>query len=676
MSSKSRKHSSSPNRKDQTEARQPDEISFPDPETGEDGSFVDDLVIVPKERSKLFFILMIALLIFLLIIFIVPSALMSLSSGGSGPTTTENYLSYSVPVDGVDVVENVSQGAFLKRRESIDKVLELDPFLLLPLGLFGGRGNRMEEEDHARLVYLDRLAEASGIFVPMDDAAAHLMAVVRPIFAKPQDYAAHFQGGRGRVSQQDFENELQRMIRVRRFVTMIGDIPQIADPAWIEERWKEDHIEDRFEYATLEVASLEEELRAAGVEDEVLSTWYDALEDFQKESYRTDERRVVSFADVIDVAAFDATALLAKYPTPEGSDPETLAGDYYNSVFFDRFIYDATADTAGPDAPDDVEAPEDFQTKQYLDLEEVMEAATLEAPIFFALEAWSVDLQDRLLLEEEVDFAAEAAALGIPVTTTEALTGAELREIEGRGTVAAAALRTSAGNVGIKVEVSQTAFTLLHIDELVESIIPELAAVRDEAFDEWLTIQTQEQALERLEAIRSGLVELELDEDAEEAASSTEDGDVVRREADSAAFRAACEAAGMTVSVREWIDRRGNISDDSDATEPAHIFLRSHPEARESQVDEVIAADLNNTLDTVYLVRKDGQREVPLDRMGPQEYSSYKNQSESASGTEIRTGLSFEFLQESVGLTIFDSRTDEQRTKDEEREAARQAAQE
>ncbi|MFT5688890.1 MAG: hypothetical protein ACI8PQ_001731, partial [Planctomycetota bacterium] len=45
-------------------------------------------------------------------------------------------------------------------------------------------------------------------------------------------------------------------------------------------------------------------------------------------------------------------------------------------------------------------------------------------------------------------------------------------------------------------------------------------------------------------------------------------------------------------------------------------------------------------------------------------------------GTEIRTGLSFEFLQESVGLTIFDSRTDEQRTKDEEREAARQAAQE
>ena len=677
MSSKSRKHSSpTPARK------RPDSPAVPEPEHHESIQVAgvelsDDLVHVPKERSPLFFLLMIALLIFLLIIFIVPSALLGVAGGGSKPEGVPDYLSYDVPVDGKLVHEEMDQGAFIRRRLLIDKVLEFDPLLLLNMGIFGGRSSRMEEEDHARLVYLDRLAEASGVFVPRSDLGEHLGALVKRAFnGNIERYKTYFLSGRDGITTNEFEGELANMIRVERFMTMIGDIPYLADPDWIEETWKKEHIEDRYVFAEVEVSSLEEVVRTEGVDDETLSTWFEGLDDFRRERYRTEEKRVVTLAHVDDITAFDPSALFAKYPPAEDVDEDSQANDYYNRVFLDRFLFDPTENMVGPQ---DEGAAQTAPDKAFLEFDEVAEIARLEAPIYFALEAWSNDLVDRTLAGEEVSLKAEAEALGIPTTTTEALSDTELRERETLGGpgVADPVARTVAGALGSTLFVTEDSFGLFQVDSVEPAEIPPLQAVRDEVFDEWVIEKAQERALEMLAEIRDGFEEFvpQTDEDTPPLTDSQGEQISPRRRADEATFQTALEGAGLVPSVRDWVDRRGRVTDDPQASEPAHIFLRSNRTAQGAVVDEVIPPALDSSLKYAYLVRKDGQREVPLDRMAPQEYANYKNQSARSSGSAVRDALDFEFLAQRFNLKVFDARTDEERARDEARAQRKKAEQ-
>ena len=703
MSSKSRKHSSPTKRKTRPEAEgqepggEHDSVKVAGVELG------DDVVIVPRDRNPMFFLLMIALLIFLLIIFIVPGAMIAAVGGGGGGGTEEgiaDYLSYQLPIDGQLVTEEMDQGTFIDRRMQIDKVVEMDPFLLLPLGIIPGRGGDLEEEDHARLVFLDRLAEVSGVYVPREDLIEHLKTVVTRSFqGNLEAYKQYFAASRDRVSSQEFEEELARVLRARRFVTMLSEIPRVADPGWIEETWANERKDRRFEYATLAVEDVAEEVRTEGIEDEALQAWFDEREEFQRQAYLTDERRTVSFAVVRDFDAFDPTALLAKYPTAEGTDPDEQAEDYYSRVFLDRFRFDPEENVQGPDLPgtegdetgeegessEGDAAPqedpvEDDQIKEYLEYEEVAEAAKREAPIYFALQDWSDSLQDRTFAGEEIDFAAEAAELGIEVLTTDSLTSDELVAFDGFDTepIANDVRITSEGNVGSQLIGTEDAIGVFHVDAVEAPEIPPVTEIREEVFEEWVEETAEARALERLNAIRDAFEEFEPEEDEDEAfprqpLTDADGEEVPYRRADSEAFRAACEAAGLTVAVRDWFDRRGPTVADPDATEPAHLYLRGNREGVDAEEGEVLQPGLTTGRDLAILARKDGEREVPLERMSPNDYTTYKARSENSAAGQFRNSLDFASLEERFGLKLYDSRSDEERARDEAREAGEDA---
>jgi len=627
----------------------------------------DELVRVPKDKSRLQFWLMIFLLVFLLIVFVIPGAL----SGISDDTEFEAVLRWNDPVEGTIEMDSRELATF-KRSLSSSLQLESPYFLVLRLGMQDPSrpGN---DEDAVRLLVLDRLAQQAGVHVSDHDLMLHLRQLI------DQQYQGDVNGFKALSRQYGgtilVEDGIRRALRVTRYIEMMGRFAQAADPADIERLWHDQHEELAFDFVDVAVADLRADAEAEVPDDAAVEAWFDELEEADRLAFRVPEKRAAQVVSWSNGA--DASALLAAYPTEEEKTAEELAQGYYDRVFFRRFERpaepepeeeaatdeegaDEEQEAAAEDASEESTEKEDEAPKgPYLSMDEVRDQATAEAPIYFAMERWLQDLQARVEAGEEIDMTAEAERLGLETTSYEARTKEAYEDDGFRSSLSILVFQTKPESIAQRLEIDADGFRLLRVDEVIESSVPEFADIRDDVVESWIEERAQELALERLAAVRDGFAVLEVeDEDEDDDADDAAD-EVVRRSADEDAFRAAVEAAGHELRRRPWLDRAGKAIEDPDQDDPAHVFFRSGAwgDLEEGEVPE---PELGAAGEHAYLFRLVGRREVPVARMTAVDFESLKGRARYEADSQLKEQFTFEALCERYDVWLLSAEPREQ----------------
>ncbi|MEM7306024.1 MAG: hypothetical protein AAF682_05105 [Planctomycetota bacterium] len=626
----------------------------------EDGLLGEDVVHVPRGVSRLQYVFLIALLVFLLVVFMVPGAI--LATFGTGDRSDPDVLSYESPRGGTVVL---SATEFQKKRNELADVLRI-PGLEVLRFFVGVQGREPSNEEAARLLVLDELAQEAGMFVTDADLATFLEGVGATADVWRQITQRY--GGASTV-----EANLKRVLGIRRYLDFVGQVARIPDTASIEERWVEEHEEVAYDYVEVAADGLVEDAKAEAPADDVLSTWFDGRPDFEKNALMTQPRFRATFAVFRDGETTPAAALLERFPEPEDADAEERAQEYYNLVFYSHFRRpdppadeepadeepvdgeEASEGEASGEAEEEAAEPED-PPSPYLSFDETKETCLIEAPAYFALGAWREDVAQRLAAGEAVDFLGEAIELGLePVVTPEPLDLQGLRELEGLGGTYLTSIvtRTEAGQVGATVTAEEDALVVAFVDEKLDAEMPPFEEIREDVLDRWAKDRSAELVVERLNELRAAFEAFEPAVDEDEDAVPAPEGDegpADHRRASEDAFRTAVETAGYTVERRPWLDKSGSPTDDPDVSKPGHAFLSQQRAYAELEEGEVPEASLDRRRTSAFLVRVVGAREIDLAQMTPQIYNSYKLASTQNATTQVRAFLTGEGLDERYGI--------------------------
>ncbi len=596
----------------------------------------EDELHVPKGVSRGTFYFLIGLIIFLMVIWLVPGAMFGIAGGSSGnPIVVRFRLPSGAQVEwkGTEV---------LNGQRALQDGLAMDTILAFQLGI---DIQNPKPESLTRILVLDRFAREAGIEVTNADLAGHLRERVSMFGQKPEDFRSEVRA-RG-FDQVSVEEAIRRLMRVLRFQQLVGFAGAVPAPAKIEELWHRDNEEYAFEYATLEVASLREAARAELPDDAALEAWFAKLPEGERAAFKPEERRKAELALFRDAETTPASELLAAYPeqVPEGSEPiapDELANQYYNRVYSTRFAKD----------PTDAETQEGFPG--FFSLEEVKQACLAEAPVFFALQRWIDALNTRRTNGEALDFAGEAAKLGLELQAEpEARTHTEYALDEGQSEVADAVFSTPPDGSVYAVPVAMPqGLAVVRVNERIEPATPAFATIRERVAEKWLGPKAEELALARLKALRDGF---ERFEPSKEEAPRPQRKKPVHHRASSEAFHGALEAAGLTVKLRDYLNK--GTSRDKLPGDPEQLVLFNQANAfglYTLEADEVAEPALGPDKLQAFLVRLAGKREVPLANMSPAQYESYKRNARQTAITEIGQGLDLDFLRKNHGLWLLE----------------------
>ena len=621
MSSKSRKHSSKPVRK--RPAVDPVSglpLTEGEPQSAEKHGGLDlpdELIHAPKETSKLRFALMIALVIFLLVIFVVPTAFQSALSGGGGPAD-KTYFSWDPP--GGSRIEH-KESEFYVTKRALASAVEVDALLRGPLAM--GSERTITDEQTARFLVLDHLAEEAGVHVTDTDLVEHLKLLLQFIYQNQADTYKAVLANAGGVEA--VENTIRRGLRVQRYLNLIGFASAVPTPKEIEERWNEEHEEVSFDYVQLEVEAMKELARAELPDDEALKTWFDELEEFEKNQFRTPARRTAQ------IASFRSDGLAAVQPLVEAFkpdvevDPEEEANNYYNRVFATRFVKPPEEAEGEGEEGEAAEDPLAAAQQEFFSFDDVAEQAIEEAPVYFALTRWLSDLGERQAAGEEIDFAAEAAGYGLELVELGPISQVDLTEDERWGgfETVSALFSTAAESFGGSVLARPDDLAVVRVTEVLEPALPPFEEVREDAAERWVEERAPELALERLTELRDGFEEFtpEPKEEDENAFAPPVDENLVHRRAPGGAFATAAQAAGYTLGTIEWFDRANATADPEDKPK---LFVTQNRDLYELEDGEVAEAKLTFDREQAFLVIKQGARPVPFDSISPKDYEAYK----------------------------------------------------
>jgi len=639
---------------------------------------------------------MIGLVVVLLVIFIVPNAIYNIVGGED--QEIEPFMKWTPP-GGEEVVLDRQQ--FQSTRYKFSQVFQIGGFTGYQLGEqlgvvdYDSQGPNFDlsDEEVARLVILDTLSRDAGITITPRDLQHHIAPIFDAVTQNGQDWNRQLAQRGGAAF---FESALQTVLRVQRYVLILGEVAALPDPTGVEEAWAEEHVENLYDYVEIELATLEEEVRAEAPEADALQEWFDGLEELERNRYREPERRSVGLALYRDPEATPAAGLLETYPEPEGKTEEELVHDYYIRVFSNRFQKppepevpeapeepteeptddtgpgeepteeptEETADDAGtgeepaaeePPVEDEVE-PDRPTIPTFYSEEEVLEQCKAEAPIFFALERWRRDVASRQVLEEEeVDLAAEAETLGLsweiieePLDRSEF---ALLEEYEGSQLVECA-FSPLEGYVSSRLASGKAYFGLVQVVDVVEPTVPPVADIRERVLELWVEEKCEERAHASLQAISDGFDEIPPDEEEPTGRSATTEEPEVRRTADTETFRAAAEAAGYEVLQRGWLDKASHADADPDRNLPAHQHIRTVVKYLELEVGEIAPVATDGPELRAFLVRRADSREVPIERMGPATYESYQTRTVAFAPSKLVDGWNLEYMREEFGLWL------------------------
>ncbi len=563
--------------------------------TAKDFLDAEELLKIPRGRSKLTYAFLIFLLIVLTAVFVVLDVVNPGSSGGRGGTP----VAFDRPggagrmeFSGVAV-----QGQVRLFGETLSMIT-------------GQRGSSLGPAQVAELILMDELARSAGIRVTDNE----LRETLRPLVAQlggPQAYQEMFRGRRG-ISVAEFESTLRRLMRVEKLRSLGTYLGSLPDPAAVEALWNEQRRELAFDYVVVETAAYQDAARAEAPEDAVLEAWLADQSESRRNRFLGPARIAAEVAGVRlgPDALQQHAALLEAYPDADDVDLEARTRRFYDEYHFARYTV----------------PPGEDEERLYFAFEEVAEQAAIDARLLAALRAWHAELRARIANagsesaeSAQVDLAFEAERLGLiyedPGTPR---TAAEWREAEGlRGIyVGSQVMRLDPGQLGTSVIVDRDVLAVVRVTNRVPASLPPFAEIRDGVLDLWVEDRAKELALAELEGLRARLVGVGPEDEG------WEDAAPVEREA----FEELSAAAGLELMRRDWLDRRAPLTDDPGADLPGHRWLRAQAGLGDLEEGTLALPGLSSDGRHAVLARLAGRRAVPIERMQPADFANLRRQ--------------------------------------------------
>ena len=608
----------------------------------------EDELHVPRGVSRGVGLFLIGLMIFLLIIWLVPGAMFGIAGGGESKNPV--VVRFQVPSEG-EVAWKASEMQMRERglKDGLDVLASLgDRFIIQQLGV---DMRQTDPKDLQRVLVLDHLAQAAGVEITNTDLVEHVSGVLSMQGAKEEDSSNIFKSvvqSRG-LDQGAVEDSIRRVLRVSRFQQLIGYAGAVPDPKKIEEQWQRENVEFAFDYAVLGVESVKEDARKELPDEAGLEAWFSALDEGEKQEFKTAEKRKAEAALFRDSETTPSTELLSAFPEKpaEGAqptEPEQLAHQYYENVFFRRFEKTAVEGETTPSG--------------YFTFEEVKDACAAEAPVYFAMIRWLEDLNQRRANAETIDFAAEAQKYGLEHQAfLEPLARAQYEAVPdiGDADVANAIFATVAdGSFYASPLPLSKGIVVVRVNERSEPTLPPFAEIREKVAEKWLEPKALELAQKRLNILREGLERFE--PPAPKEGEPQPPKGTLHYRASPEAFRSALEGAGLSVATRDYLNRTGPATLDPQSKDADHTVLFSQANALglyRLESDEVAAPGLSPDNEKVYLVRLVGKRDVPIEKMSPTQYKRYKSNARQQATFEIVQKLDLDFLKKNYGLWLY-----------------------
>lgn len=644
MSSKSRKHSSPPARKNTGQAALPPgggdggqppagaaagELDPQEP-SAQDFLEAEELLKTPKGKNPLVYAFLIFLLIFLLIVFILPP---DMFSGGGGRQDPE-ALSWNHPTQGKQVLR---QSELMREANAYAQIFEVAT----------GRRPELDLEQIASFVVLDALAVEHGVTVSDTELAKQLAPIVRNYGTK-ESFQRRVDNLPGSGGVLGFQENLRRFLRAERFRQLVGYLGSLPAAEDLRKAWEESYPEFAFEAVSVEIAAQADAARAGLPDDAGLEAWWNARPEVERRALYTPEKRRAKLAviplpsDPAAAPTFEASALAAAFPLPEAWDPEVEGDGYYKRNYFRRFKLAAP----NPEAPEQLYAPYETVKAQ------AAQEAALQQHLTLLLE----NIRTRRAAGETLDLGAEAGRYGLLVLEDgQARTDQEWRELPDIGgdylLGQLRALSEPGALVGSPV-VERSALLLAELVERVEPASPPFAEIRAEVEQRWLADQQKELARASLQGLSSELLP---------PLAEGEVAPLEPRTVSAEAFAAAAAARGLTVQRRDFLPREHGASEDPLYEDPLHSFLRTYSPAY--SLAEGTLGEVSETLDQTrfVLVRAAGKRPLPLAKMKAKQWDSLYQQNLARAQFEFSSDgpLSFAALQRDFGLVLVDPRREE-----------------
>jgi hypothetical protein len=219
-----------------------------------------------------------------------------------------------------------------------------------------------------------------------------------------------------------------------------------------------------------------------------------------------------------------------------------------------------------------------------------------------------VELDNRVALGEEFDFATEAGIVGLEYSVVEPRTRAAWVDGEeawsGRYLFSALS-GAKDGQFTPRIAVEEGALVVGQVGEILPPELPPFPEIRDKVADQWVSERRPELATAKLEALRDAF------------GTRPEDGAFFETSASSADFRAAVEAAGLSVNERGW--KRQSPLNTSDDTSDAEFYIRAKIILFAQGADTVLEAESDRANKVSYLMRCMGERDGDPSTMTPSE---------------------------------------------------------
>lgn len=587
-----------------THAQQPDDTHVEKELEG-----AEELVHVPKGKSPWTWILLVGLSLFMLVTFSVTPSMQGACSRGRH---RDALLRWQRPGHGEESI-NAADYVTLKQ-------------LYVEFQGMGSRARRdITDREVVQFYLLDKLAEDAGVAITDAELAETLTGIgfdaarMNAIVAQNRSTAQRA-GSQLWASQRSFEEFFRRAMRVSRYRTLMGMLMANAEPAAAEKLWMAERQEFVLDTIEVERGLYEPEARAALPDDAELEKWMTDLPDAEKASWKSPARTKGVLAGVRFASPVAAQALLEKYPRAADADAEALAKAYYNAVYFMRF----RRETPLPLEPGKQEKPEEFQNRNYKSFDEVAEQVRADAPLYEALTKWREDLAKRIEAGTAVDFAAEAAALGLDVLAPDdARTMEQWNELAdwGGNYIGWQLMNIDTGKVLERVVTTEKSMLVVRCIERRPAELPPFAELRDKVAERWVEKRSTELAQTRLDAVRLQFLPQEGATTPAKAIATAE------------AFDAAAKAANLVVTRREGFDFDTPI----DATDRSDLsmFLRTRRNLLTTEPGEVLEAAPYANGAKVFLVRVEAKRPKDIAKMTPADWQSLEMRANAEHGSAV-----------------------------------------
>ena len=587
-----------------------------------------EAIAIPQGQSKVKTLIIWGLMIFVLFIFSVGDSFESAVTGDGQPTDV--HLSWK-GIDGEPRALDI-QAFYAKKREYA--YLQGTP---QRPGVFAGLRMNIDvnkDADVARLIVMADLARGAGIRVTDSDLASTLLALfgtsdnyqsTRVLSEKPRRFFEGWIHNQHGLTTKQFEKTLRGVLSVQRFSGYLALGAGAVDHEQLVKNWQATRTEYSFDYVVANTAEFEPEVQAELPDTQALNAWLLALPADQQSGFHSPERWEAEFA-ILPVPAAEGAgdSLLAAYPRPEDEEASAKARDYYNSFLGTRFMRpaEAPADDAGD------EEPEASPDTPFFSFDEVEALCLIEAPLYYSLVDWHLEVQGRVANGEVVDLAAECERLGLTLSsdaTPRSLEEWNELDVEwAEGNLGNTLRFTQAERFSPSLRVGSGGLVASRVKQRIAPALPDFPEIEAEVAAAWIKDKAAFRAEMTLDGIRDRLGERE------------PGGQFVDLKTTPEQFAEAANNAGshaqkdFTVQHRAFEER--NVRPKPGA-EPSLIeaFLRFNTLLFSYEEGIVMKPTRSRDLESVFLVLVGPTRPADVSKMQPQDLVIQRNQMEQAS---------------------------------------------